>query len=398
VVLGLLCAVGGLFYPVGPDGIYIYMIGAFSYSIGALFVWFLPKLRMARVSRTPDGNRRTGKAFLILLLSIVAALPFLIVYTRAQAYNSSSDSFWTGVRSSYIEQNDLPGGGTMGVANLAPIYIVLAFIAVLELTVNPRYRRTLLTFFGLVFLFQLVLVARSNIMQLLVGAVAICAIRRGRLPVRVILLSVLLFLFVFGLNQFVLGKLDSNWSGPTSAKAASFGRGSMAYTVGPLVAFDDVISHPHHVLNTWKVYKPFVRLANKFGAGLPELSQHLDYTEIAPGLVTNVYTFYFTYYADFGIPGIIVASVLFGALSTVVYRMARQNSPMGIVLYALVVYGVIMSTFAECVCLEVFLWLKAAISVTFFYYLLPSTSVTDRYPRRADPLSTTEACGPPVAQ
>jgi oligosaccharide repeat unit polymerase len=269
----------------------------------------------------------------------------------------------------------------LGVANLAPIYIGLAFIAVLELTFNPRYRRTLMIFFGLVFVFQLLLVARSNIMQLLVGAVAILAVRSVRLPIKTILLSALVFLFVFGLIHFGLGKLDSDWNRPVSETAASFGRGSLAYAVGPLVAFDDVIKRPGQVLNTWKIYKPLVRLANKFGAGIPELSQHLDYTEIAPGLVTNVYTFYFTYYVDFGIPGVVIATALFGALSSTVFRMARRNSPMGIVLYALVVYGIVMSTFAESVSLEIQLWLKAAICVAFFYRLLPLTSLR-RHSRR----------------
>jgi oligosaccharide repeat unit polymerase len=312
-------------------------------------------------------------------LSVVVALPFLISHTRALGANASSGSFWKVVRSGYIEENELPGGA-LGIVNLAPVYIALSYIAVYELTFKPRYRRRLLAFLALAFVFQLLTVARSNIMQFLVGAIAIVAIRRGRLPIRTTMVLAVVFLFLFGLFQFGLGKMESNWNASGNGRVASFVRSCAVYTAGPLVAFDKVIKYPRHVRNTWKVYKPFVRTANKFGAGLPELSQHLDYTSIAPGMITNVYTFYFTYYVDFGLVGVLFAATLFGLVSATVYRMARSNSPLGVVLYALVVYGIVMSAFAESVCLEVQLWLKAALCVIFFYKLLPLTSVR-RSPR-----------------
>jgi oligosaccharide repeat unit polymerase len=377
VTLLLFWTCSTLFDPVGPEGLYIYIIGAVAYSTGALAVWIGPKFRSSSCFGAPGHNRRTGSVFVVLLISILVALPFLIAYTRTMAYNSSSDSFWEGVRSSYMKLDHVQGGGPITVANLTPIYLVLAFIAILELTANPRhrYRRTLLLFIGFVFMFLLLSVSRSYILELLCGVVAIVAICRDRLPIKNILLSALVFLSVFVINQFVLKKMDAEWSGQASERVASIGRGFTVYAVGSLVAFDQVIRHPGHVQNTWKIYKPFVHIANKFGADLPELGQSLDFTDIGPGLDTNTYTFYFTYYVDFGIPGVLIASFMFGGLSTAVYRMARSKSPMGIVLFPLVVYGILMSAFGECVFLEVMLWVKAALCVVFFYRLLPSTSV-----------------------
>jgi oligosaccharide repeat unit polymerase len=385
VILLLLWSFSALFYPVGPEGLYIYVIGAVAYSAGSLIAGLVPRFRSSAYFGMPGHNPRTGRVFVVLLISITAALPLLIVYTRTMAYNSFSESFWQSVRSSYKELDHVQGGGPMTVANLAPIYLVTAFIAILELTANPRhrYRRTLLTFISLVFVFQLLTVARANVMVLLCGIVAIVAVRRGRLPTRAILLSVLAFLFIFGLNQFGLDKA-AEWSGPVSERAASFGRGCAGYTIGPLVAFDQVIRRPGQVRNTWKIYKPFFHIANKFGADLPELEQHLDYTEMAPDSETNVYTFYFPYYEDFGIPGVVIASVLFGGLSTAVFRMARCKSPMGVVLFPLVVFGIVMSAFGECVFQAVTLWVKAALCVVFFYRLLPSTSVQAMLTRSED--------------
>ena len=373
----ILQASSGLFYPVGHYSIIIYILGALAYSVGALFAWVIPSFARPFLSRIPAQEREIGMLFIAIVISVLVALPFLIMHTHWLAASSSYDSFWVAVRRAYTDQNELPGGGALGAVNLAPVYIVLSYIAVYELTFNPRYRRTLFIFLGSVLVFQILTTARAYVMQFLIGAISIVAIRRDRAPIKAAIAVSVLFLFLFGLFQFELKEMDADWNASGNEKVVSFFRGLAGYTAGPLVAFDRVIMKPNQVPNTWKIYKPFVRIINKFGAGLPELSRNLAYTDIAPGLITNVYTFYFTYYVDFGIIGALLASALFGFVSTIVFRMARSNSPLGTVLYALVVYGIVMSTFAESFCLEVTLWVKASICVICIYKLLPLKRMYD---------------------
>ena len=371
-ILLVLLVSSGLFHPVGSDSIVLFVIGALAYSTGALFAWPMPSSSPNRPFETDANESRIGKVYLAIFSSIIVTLPLFALHMFTLATGAPSDSFWTAMRRAAMEQSNLPGGGGLvSIGSLAPLYLILSYIAVYELTFSPRYRRTLLTLVGLTFVFQLLTTARSSIAELIVGAIAILAIRRGRPPIRVTLVLVILFLLVFGLNQFLLKKMEADWTAPANERVVKILRGVAVYSAGSLVAFDDVMKHPGHVRNTWKIYKPFVRIANKFDAGLPVLSQHLEETNIGSGLAINTYTFYFTYYVDFGIIGVVCAAMLFGLVSTIVYRMARSNNPIGIIWYALVVYGIVMSTFAECVFLEITLWMKAFICVFLMYKLLP---------------------------
>jgi oligosaccharide repeat unit polymerase len=341
-----------------------------AYSAGALFALVMPSFARTSLFRSTAQEKQICIVFTLIVLSILVAIPLLVIHNYTLAASSSYDSFWVAVRRAYTDQQDIPGGGGIfGVANLAPIYIAFSYIAVYELTFNPPYRRMLLLFLSLVFVFQILTTARAYVMQLLLGAIAIVAIRRDRIPIKATIAVSVLFLFLFGLFHFELKKMNADWNASGNEKIGSFFQGIAGYTAGPLVAFDRVIVNPNQVPNTWKIYKPFIRIINKFGAGMTELSRNLAFTDISPHLTTNVYTFYFTYYVDFGIVGILFVSSLFGFVSTIVFRMARSNSPLGVVLYALVVYGIVMSTFAECVCLEVTLWVKASICTICIYKL-----------------------------
>ena len=207
--------------------------------------------------------------------------------------------------------------------------------------------------------------------MLMVGLIAVGWIKRRRAPVRPLMLCSLAFVAVFIANQIVLHKNGASTDLSLKENAPALVEGFTNYAIGSLVAFDAVVSNPLAVENTWKLYKFFVRQANKFGGGYPELSQHLQFTHVSPHLMTNVYTIYFPYFVDFGLLGVAVLSLLIGAVSTVLYRFAVRLSPLGVILYGAALYGIVMSVFAEAFFLRIGSWLESVAIVSALYYLPP---------------------------
>lgn len=374
VVLLALSASGTLFYSVCSTTLLIFVGGALAFSAGGLLSLTVPNRSVVSITRPSGQAKRVATFLLILAIVAIALLPLYGLYMhKMSTLANTDDSFLLRFRRAQTDEDIRPLGGSFNLSSaLLPFYLIFAYIGTYEYSMSRRYKAQIVLMVGIAALYQVFSLARANIMQLLIGLVAIIAIRRGRIPFKMVATAGFLCLTIFAVYQFGLKKMDAEWNGSFGEKISTLTEGIAGYAVGPLVAFDGVVRRPGSVLNTWKPYKYLVRLGNKVGMDLPDIDRDLEYTEIGRGVITNVYTFYFTYYSDYGMIGVVFGGFVFGLISVAIYRMAIRAKPVGVVLFALVVYAIIMSTFAEEFLVEAHIWVKTVLCVVFMYYVLPA--------------------------
>lgn len=364
---------GDTFYSISTTTLLVYALGGEFFTVGGLGISVLVPTSRRRVPCVSPVRRRHIRTVLDVGLAIaIALLPRYLAYLTELASQSNLSNFWQRVRMGEVAAGSLPGGGPFRLAAwLIPIYTIFALVAYFEHDGSKAWRWRTWAWVAVALLYQLLSTGKSGVMLLMVGLVAVTWIKQRRAPVRFLLLCTLVLGAVFMANHIILHKSDASTDLSINEDMPALLEGFSVYTVGSLVGFDAVVSNPHSVKNTWKLYKFFVGAANKLGAKYPELPQNLQYTPISSHSVTNVYTIYFPYYAGFGLLGVAGLSFLIGTVSTAVYCLAVRLRPLGVILYCAALYGIVMSVFAELFFLQIGFWLKSVAIVCVLYYLPP---------------------------
>ena len=112
-----------------------------------------------------------------------------------------------------------------------------------------------------------------------------------------------------------------------------------------------------------------MRLANVFGAKIYVPALILDDTDTpAP---TNVYTMYFTYYSDFGSPGVMVIMLALGGIHALVYHTARRGHPLSIILYGFLLASLLLTNANDPFLTGLSSWLQITVISLAIYSLPP---------------------------
>jgi oligosaccharide repeat unit polymerase len=122
-------------------------------------------------------------------------------------------------------------------------------------------------------------------------------------------------------------------------------------------------------------------LANNFGAHYQVPSVHATYVTVGPGLVTNTYTIYFSYFTAFGWLGTALAMGLLGAVTTAVFRRAASGSPFFAMLFGVLAQRLVMSFHSEQFLIGINPFLKAVLFFALVFMVSwrrPSWSAADR--------------------
>lgn len=360
------------FFPVGAESVLYFVSGAVAFSAGGLAVLALHLHPFPRERREYQNSSAISLGLDIGLFVLGVCFPLYLRYMRyagSLALSAGRNSAEQLRRGSMMLAND-PNRGLRLEPSLLPLSIIFALLAYHEYRGGRRRRwRTCATVL-LGFLYALVTEARSELMVLLVGLAAVAWLRHGRLPRRLLAVATAVFLIVFTFNQISLEKMDAQAGASFSQNLPAVATGLLAYTLGGIVAFDHYINNPGSVENGWKLSKPIARIANRFGANMDEPSRHLIFTEISPGQETNVYTVYFPFHED-GLPVMLFSFSLLGAFSALVFRYARRGRPLAVVCYGFILYGILMSIFAEEFFAQMSLYAKAGGIVILLYAVSP---------------------------
>lgn len=175
--------------------------------------------------------------------------------------------------------------------------------------------------------------ARSPVVSLLVSVAMVLAIR-GRVSRRSLLTGVCLTLVL----ALVMGSLLSK--GPdldaVASPAQGFARSMGLYFGGGALGFSAAMDQPYRVTEPGLAYTFITQLANWFGLvkTLPDPILGDVTAELG-----NVYTFYFSYWADAGWIGVILGASAAGFATNTLYLLARRQS-----LLACVAFGVAAQT------------------------------------------------------
>jgi oligosaccharide repeat unit polymerase len=136
------------------------------------------------------------------------------------------------------------------------------------------------------------------------------------------------------------------------------------YWVGGLVAFDQVVSSPDLFEHFQSVTRFFMETANSLGGSFHVPSVHAGYVPISDSEDTNVFTIYYSYFLDGGIPAVFLLSGLYSYCLSLMYLRAKAGDKRYLLLYSLLLAGVVFSIVSE----RFFLGLNGTLKAVAFWW------------------------------
>lgn len=177
---------------------------------------------------------------------------------------------------------------------------------------------------------------------------------------RAIAISISGFIFL----SFVLNQMRTH----ESSTQISFESFFAVYIMSPAAAFDTLEETPYNSEFGENTFSFFYALSNSvFGTNF-QISQKVKEFVSVP-LPTNVYTIMQPFYEDFGIAGIIVFSIIMGAICGYYYKRHKNGNSVSTGIYSFLAYLLILQFFQEefFVSLSVFLQIVIVISLPFLF-------------------------------
>lgn len=362
--------VADTFDPVHDESLTVYMTGAIGFSVGGYFA----NMIRGRHARGLLHQSRTTPVYIERILDVtltvqILFVPFYLQYMHWLASQSSEGTFWQNIRRSELDINEWPGGsaGFHLAPALVPFFSILAIIASFEAESTSRKFRAW-AIVALAFAYQVMGATRTTMLMLLLGVLVARYLTSPQSPVRRLSICFAVFAVVVLANNLVLGKQGADESASLRQNSTALRQGIATYFVGSMVAFDKEM-HNESLSDPTESLKFLFRVANRLGANTHEPTRHLDFTDISRAASTNTYTLYMPIYAHSGSLGVFSLLCALGAVVTAVYRMARGGSTLGIFLLHPLIFGLLMSVFAECFSSELTYQLKMMLVVWMIYYL-----------------------------
>ena len=316
---------------------------------------------------------------LVLASAIVLVVCFPLYWTYLERLSMASGyaNPWIAIRAKSVALADRqwtePNVDWESVTfnNVLTFATLLALVGVAEEGLRRR-ERFIVNFMVLMTLLYSILMASSAGAAYILGAVlGIKSVKKGQVRAVIAALTLVGFVLLFVIVAVVLGKGRTNPSASLSENIAPAVEIVEWYTLGGVVAFDRVVQNPSGMRSSWSISRFFLLTANKLGASFEVPSLHAEYTMISPSMKTNVYTMYFSYFQDYGWPGIVVLPYVLGYALTWTYRKARSGSRGALVLYGLTFSGILVSGFSEVFFLALNTLLKAIV-VVWLVFSLPA--------------------------
>ena len=197
------------------------------------------------------------------------------------------------------------------------------------------------------FFYNLLTAGKAGVVSLLVMLFAIYSLQRGRLSKLALLFALGLILVFFGVVTVQRTLSTGGDIGSLAAAARTTLEQFGHYLASGPVGFSVYLDHPQSVPAVWSPWQFFERTANYFGHYFDVPDSNAAFVQIGNGLYYNTYTAFFSYFPPYGLPGVAGFMLALGAIAGAVYRRARQQRLLWLLLYASIFYGVVSTIFSE---------------------------------------------------
>ena len=185
----------------------------------------------------------------------------------------------------------------------------------------------------------------------------------NRLTIKTTVIIATVFILLFSVPAVLLHKGVSSKDTLTE-NALSLNENIKLYTLSGLVAFDQAVSGDG-ARSESRLFLFFNNLLGAFGFDSNALSPVLDYS-FTPQL-TNVYTIYYLYYSDLGLPGLIIVMFILGSFLCLLYRLAVLGDHRYILLYSFGNSCLMTSSNGEAFITCLSNWIQTAVFVFLLY-------------------------------
>jgi hypothetical protein len=380
---------GNLFFPVSGYALMLYFVGAVSFVIGTFTVSGSHPL----VRESPIESRHARRIFDLLLATSVIGFPVYWSYVRHLVGRAPLSMLFLLARNK--EVNSRTYGHLDPVRNLPIIALFACFGLWIEN--DGTRRRALRAYIGtaLALIYSVLLGSKSGFVTICLTVIFISGVR-GRLKVRQMLVGLLLGLFGFtaGLVYYIVPhqrNLIGSFEATSIAKiGGTAGKTVLNYWLGGLVAFDRVFADAQAIPATQNPDRFFLETARSLGIPVHIPNHNAEFSTISDrGRLessVNIYTIYFSYWAQYRWAGVILFPMFIGFVASWFFHRARAGSKIGILFYALLACGIVLSFNGEHFLLGLNEYLKAAF-VFCIAYVGPAFTVIEADNLRGAPTS-----------
>lgn len=352
ISLVLLCISQSTFFRVGDDTLFFYFCGTLAFTGGG-WCWsflagaFSRSARKIPASISPAHRRRLHLALDILLLALLAGLPFYWHYLLNLAAETNIPDLWVAIRAGALEQGTETPNMFHMMDNLVVLAMILALVTYFEDDGSRSRRiRTCLTA-GIAFVYTFASATRASGISLALSLLALYWLKHGRIGRRALAVFVLVFSVVFSGLGILVRKGAAQPEQTISENVPALVDGFLWYSLGGIVAFDTVLHAPTTIPATQSVFRPIFIVASKLGFRSEVPLLHAEYTPIGPGKETNIYTMYFSYYPLLGFAGTMWVVFLLGLGITATYNFARCGDTLATFAFSVLFAGIFLSPYAE---------------------------------------------------
>ncbi|HLJ28101.1 MAG TPA: O-antigen polymerase [Candidatus Angelobacter sp.] len=356
--LFLVWVAGDYFYPMLPETLFIFICGAFVFSLGC-WVAVLFKERIP----PPKPVLREASNRIITILVVLLALGAPLYYRWLSGVVSAGGGTAAFLALARVRTMELMGKSPAFTffATMVEISVIVAMIAFWEKERHPKravFAVVLALFMGGI------MGQKVGPLTLVVGLLGIDWIKNRRIRWKVALVMVLVMVIAI-----VVIELYVHLNGSLQEQAGPILRQFALYSSGGMVGFDRMVREPNIVPQPNPIYVWYLRIIRRLGTQveIPEVS---DFVTVGPQFATNnVYTVYGEY-LDWGYAGAILWVGGLGLLATLVYKRALQGRMISILLYGILLRNIVFSPFTEYFVSNAYLLVKV-IAVAWLVYSLP---------------------------
>ncbi len=360
----------GRFFDISGQTMLVYLFGAMAFTFGSTWALTGSDIKPRPfVPYTDEQNERFLTVLKTLFYICLIGLPFYLLSVWKEL-EFGDPLFFQRLRELDLKEDE---GRTLLDYVLGNFVIISLFVACSYAYVHKELRNVPFYYYGSILMFFFYGSAKGtkgNILTLLFIMLFIDFRKRGHVEFKKlgIIFGSGLTIFLLGLYYVNFAYMQLDWNLDT---LAYLGDALMSYWIGGIVAFDNIVQHPDLYLSHHSVNRFFMETANKFGAGFVLPSFHPEFSQVSTTNDSNVYTIYFSYYKDYGMAGVLFFMTLLGYLLTKVYAVASRENPVQVIIYATLMSGLVLSTFAEFFFLRLTMFYKMAIYLALLYWLVP---------------------------
>ena len=351
VVFFALCFAHQWLYPVSWPALGIFFSGACYFTLGAGLgarVWGpLPRVGLGTAGQ--QGPYKSDRVLLVVItLGLLLGFPLYLAYLMSlSTAKPFTPMFFVHVRQGLLDASESGARGVL-VNNLVTLSTIGTLIAFAVTEGGRRWRVLVTTLFLMAISYNLLTASKVGMLNLLMAMLAIYGLTRGRLPVRATIVAGCLVALAFGAITVLRATAQTGNELSLAEGAVLTGQRFLNYFTTSAVAFSLYLRGLPEIPEVWSPWRFFERTLNYFGDFFDVPSLHAKFVEVGPGLDDyNTYTIYFSYYPDYGVPGVCAFMLCIGAIGGLAYRKACAGALLWILFYASLFFGFVMSIFNE---------------------------------------------------